>query len=182
MLKIVYWSSCRVPVILVRFLMKTWILWTVFSKNIHIPNFMKILPVGAELLYAERRRVMTKLTVACSNSANTHTHTQRNNKTTSRTTTLEEMVLSLLLVVKSNVFFKTCQHHKSGGDLCHSSCKSWETWRHIRSIVMYIFGSFHKCYRHYVCCQWCSGWCWHTCSNLFKWPLRFSAFLCCLFR
>jgi len=32
---------------------------------------MKIRPVGAELLYAERRRVTTKLTVACNNSANT---------------------------------------------------------------------------------------------------------------
>jgi hypothetical protein len=42
-----------------------------FSKNTHIPNFTKIRPVGAELLYAERRRVMIKLTVACSNCANT---------------------------------------------------------------------------------------------------------------
>ena len=32
---------------------------------------------------------------------------------------IEEMVLSLVLVAKSNVLFKPCQHHKSGGDLCH---------------------------------------------------------------
>jgi len=31
---------------------------------------MKIRPVGAELLYAERRRVMTKLTVTCRNTSN----------------------------------------------------------------------------------------------------------------
>jgi len=114
-----------------------------FSKNTHIPNLMKILPLGAELLYAKRRRVMTKLTVACNNSANTG-EKRKNNETTSCTTTLEEMVLSLVLVVKSNVFFKPCQHHKRGGDLCHRWCKSWETWRLIRSILMWIFGSFHK--------------------------------------
>jgi hypothetical protein len=47
-IKNVYYSLCKVHVILVRF----W--WNLnflnrFSKNIDIPNFMKILPVGAEL-------------------------------------------------------------------------------------------------------------------------------------
>jgi len=44
-------------------------------KNPQIPNFMKILPVGAELFHAdgrkEGRKDMTKLTVAFRNSAKT---------------------------------------------------------------------------------------------------------------
>jgi hypothetical protein len=34
---------------------KTWILSAVFSKNTHIPNLMKIRPVGAELFHADDR-------------------------------------------------------------------------------------------------------------------------------
>ena len=34
------------------------------SKNFGISHFMKILPVGAELFYADRQTGMTKLTVA----------------------------------------------------------------------------------------------------------------------
>jgi hypothetical protein len=41
-----------------------------FSKNTQIPNFMKICPVGAELLRADRRTDMTKLIVAIRNFAN----------------------------------------------------------------------------------------------------------------
>ena len=57
MIKIIYWSSCKVPVILVRFK------WNLslsdrFSKNIQIWNFIKIRLVGEELLHAagQKRR------------------------------------------------------------------------------------------------------------------------------
>ena len=48
----VYSSSCKVPVIIVRFE------WNfsfqgIFSKNLLISNFMKIRPVGAHLFHAE---------------------------------------------------------------------------------------------------------------------------------
>ena len=50
---------------------ETWILSIVFSsKNIQIPNFMKICPVGAQLLHADRWTDTTKLTVALCNFAN----------------------------------------------------------------------------------------------------------------
>jgi hypothetical protein len=57
----VHWSSCKVPVILVR-----------FSKNAQIPNFMKIRPVGEELFHADRRTDITKLTVAFRNFVKAH--------------------------------------------------------------------------------------------------------------
>ena len=41
-----------------------------FSKNTQISNFMKIRPVGAELLHADRRTDMTKLVVAFGSFAN----------------------------------------------------------------------------------------------------------------
>ena len=62
-LKIVCWSSCKVRVILVRF---KWHLNFLdrFSKNTQISNFIKIRPVGAELIHADGQTDMTKLTVA----------------------------------------------------------------------------------------------------------------------
>jgi len=42
MIKNVYWSSCKVPVILIR-----------FSKNTQITNFIKICIVKAELFHAD---------------------------------------------------------------------------------------------------------------------------------
>jgi hypothetical protein len=54
MIKKVNWSSCKVPVILVR---SYWNLNFLnrFSKNTEIPNLTKIRPVGAELLHADGR-------------------------------------------------------------------------------------------------------------------------------
>ena len=53
-MKNVYRSSCKAPVIVVRFEWNLNILNS-FSKNIQISNFMKIRPVGAELFHADRR-------------------------------------------------------------------------------------------------------------------------------
>ena len=50
----VYRSSCKVPVILVRYYLNLNFL-NLFSKNTHIRNLMKIRPVGAELFYANGR-------------------------------------------------------------------------------------------------------------------------------
>jgi hypothetical protein len=49
--------SCKVPVIVVRFLKTSEIIIfsADFEKNPQIPNFMKIRRVGAELFHAERR-------------------------------------------------------------------------------------------------------------------------------
>ena len=54
MIKIVYWSSCKVPVIVVRFWYNLNFLDR-FSKNAQVPNFIKIRRVGAELCQANRR-------------------------------------------------------------------------------------------------------------------------------
>jgi hypothetical protein len=59
-------SSCKVPVVLVRFS------WNVnfldrFSQNTHISNFANIRPVGVELFHADGRTEITKLIVALRN-------------------------------------------------------------------------------------------------------------------
>jgi hypothetical protein len=61
-------SSCQFPAVLVIF-NETWI-FDRFSKNPQIQNFMKIRPVGDEVLYADRRTDMTKIIVAFRNFAN----------------------------------------------------------------------------------------------------------------
>jgi hypothetical protein len=62
----VHRSSCKVPVILVRFEWKLNFSYR-FSKNTHIKNFKKILPVEADLFHANGRTDMTKLIVAFRN-------------------------------------------------------------------------------------------------------------------
>jgi hypothetical protein len=52
--KNVSWSSCKVPVILVRF-PRNFIFLEGFSKSAQIQNLMKIRPVGTHLFHAERR-------------------------------------------------------------------------------------------------------------------------------
>jgi len=55
MIKNVYRSSCKVPIILVRMLQNFNFLDR-FSKNTQILSFMKICPVETELLHADGRK------------------------------------------------------------------------------------------------------------------------------
>jgi len=72
-IKNVYWSPCKVPVILDR------VLWNFnfhnrLSKNTQISNLLKIRPVGAELFHADGQTDMKKLIVAFRNFANAPKH------------------------------------------------------------------------------------------------------------
>jgi hypothetical protein len=67
MIKNVYWSSCKVAVILVTFQLKLNLL-SKFSKNIEISDLMKMSQVGAELFHADGQTDMTQPIVAIRNS------------------------------------------------------------------------------------------------------------------
>jgi hypothetical protein len=69
MTKTEYWSSCEVPVILVRFECNLNFIDR-FSINTQILNFVKIRLVGIEVIHADRRTDVTKLIVAFHNFAN----------------------------------------------------------------------------------------------------------------
>ena len=51
MIKNVYWFSCKVPVIFCHILRKLELSWQIVGNTQQ--NFMKILPVGAELFLAD---------------------------------------------------------------------------------------------------------------------------------
>jgi len=69
MTKNVYWSSCNVPVISVRFELKFNAL-NRFLKNTQISNLTNICSVEAKLLHANGRTDMSKLIVAFRNFEN----------------------------------------------------------------------------------------------------------------
>ena len=54
MIIFLYWSSCKVPVILVR-LSINFNFFEIFAKNTQISKFMQILSVGAEQFHADGR-------------------------------------------------------------------------------------------------------------------------------
>ena len=75
MIKNVYWSSCKVPIILVKYKWNFKFL-NKFSKNTQTSNFTKIQPAGAELFHAEEWADMMRLTATFRCSANApHTET-----------------------------------------------------------------------------------------------------------
>ena len=68
-IKNVYWSSCKVAGILVRF---SWNLKLLdrFSKSVQISNFIKLRPTGTKLFHADGRADVAKLIVAVRNFVN----------------------------------------------------------------------------------------------------------------
>jgi hypothetical protein len=69
-MKYMFWFSYKLPSILVRFSRNLNFLGR-FSKNTKIPNYMQILPEGAELFRVGEQRDVTKLIVGFRNLANT---------------------------------------------------------------------------------------------------------------
>jgi hypothetical protein len=55
MAKNVYSCLCKVPIVTVGFFIRNLNYLDRFSKYIHVSNFVKILPVGAELLHVDGR-------------------------------------------------------------------------------------------------------------------------------
>jgi len=56
MIKSVYWSSCKVPLLFLSDFNEIYIFRADFrKKNILVPDFIKIRPVGAELFHVDRQ-------------------------------------------------------------------------------------------------------------------------------
>jgi len=70
MIENVYWSSCKVPPLLLSDFNGNFSFLDRFSENRQISNFMKIRPFGAEPFHADGQTDVTKLIVAFRNFAN----------------------------------------------------------------------------------------------------------------
>jgi hypothetical protein len=69
MIENIYWSSCKVPVILCPVLMELEFSPHI-TKNTQVSNFMKLCPVEAESFHMDRWSDMMKLAVTLCNFAN----------------------------------------------------------------------------------------------------------------